>query len=110
MGTYMNYNNMTKDDFDRILYARIKEENLESIVNIPGVYEIVSKHFGSDRLRNEEITQSIVKIPGVYEIVSKHFNNDILEMWEYEQYIKVKDIVEKKLVCGIQNSNEPQCY
>ncbi|AKB54871.1 hypothetical protein MSBR2_0536 [Methanosarcina barkeri 227] len=95
MGTYMNYNNMTKDDFDRILYARIKEENLESIVNIPGVYEIVSKHFGSDRLRNEEITQSIVKIPGVYEIVSKHFNNDILEMWEYEQYIKVKDIVEK---------------
>lgn len=39
--------------------------------------------------------QTIVNIPGVYEIVSRHFNSDILEMWEYEQYIKVKEIVER---------------
>lgn len=63
----MNYSKMTKDDFDRILYIRLKEETIQSIVNIPGVYQIVSKHF----------------------------NNDILEMWEYEQYIKVKQIVER---------------
>ena len=91
----MNYSKMTKDDFDRILYTRLKEETLQSIVNIPGVYEIVSKHFNNDILLNEKIPQSIVKIPGVYEIISKHFNNDILEMWEYEQYIKVKEIVER---------------
>jgi hypothetical protein len=58
---------MTKDDFDRILYIRLKDETL----------------------------QSIIKIPGVYEIVSKYFSNDILEIWEYEQYIKVKEIVER---------------
>lgn len=63
----MNYSKMTKDDFDRILYIRLKEETIQSIVNIPGVYQIVSKYF----------------------------HNDILEMWEYEQYIKVKEIVER---------------
>jgi len=86
---------MTKDDFDRTLYMRLKEENLQSIVNISGVYEIVSKHLNNDTLLNEETPQSIVKIPGIYEIVSKHFNNDIFEMWEYEQYIKVKELVER---------------
>ncbi|AKB44191.1 hypothetical protein MSVAZ_1922 [Methanosarcina vacuolata Z-761] len=91
----MNYSKMTKDDFDRILYTRLNEENLQSIVNIPGVSEIVSRHFNNDTLLNEETLQSIINIPGVYEIVSSHFNNDILEAWEYEQYIKVKDIVER---------------
>lgn len=91
----MNYSKMTKGDFDRILYIRLKEETLQSIVKIPGVYEILSKHFNNDTLLKEEIPQSIVKIPSVYEIVSKYFNNDILEMWEYEQYIKVKEIVER---------------
>ena len=64
---YMNYSKMTTDDFDRILYTRLNEETLQSIVNIPGVYEIVSKHF----------------------------SNDILEVWEYEQYKKVNEIVER---------------
>lgn len=64
---HMNYSKITKDDFDRILYTRLKEETIQSIVNIPGVYEIVSRHF----------------------------NNDILEMWEYGQYIKVKELVER---------------
>ena len=91
----MNYSKMTKDDFDRILYTRLNEETLQSIVNIPGVSEIVPKHFNNDTLLNEETAQSIVNIPGVYEIVSRHFNNDILEVWEYEQYIKVKEIVER---------------
>ncbi|WP_255336400.1 hypothetical protein [Methanosarcina sp. KYL-1] len=86
---------MTKDDFDRILYTRLNEETLQSIVNIPGVSEIVSKNFNKDTLLNEEPPQSIVNIPGVYEIVSRHFNNDILDVWEYEQYIKVKEIVER---------------
>jgi len=91
----MNYSKMTKDDFDRILYTRLNEENLQSIVNIPGVSEIVSRHFNNDTLLNEETLQSIINIPGVYEIVSRHFNNDILEAWEYEQYIKVKEVVER---------------
>ena len=91
----MNYSEMTKDDFDRILYTRLNEETLQSIVNIPGVSEIVSKHFNNNTLLNEETPQSIVNIPGVYEIVSRHFNNDILEVWEYEPYIKVKEIVER---------------
>ncbi|RXA20601.1 hypothetical protein EQO05_04690 [Methanosarcina sp. MSH10X1] len=91
----MNYSKMTKDDFDRILYICLKEETLQSIVKIPGVSEIVSKHFNNDTFLKEEIPQSIVKIPGIYEIVSEHFNNDILEKWEYEQYIKVKEIVER---------------
>ena len=56
----MNYSKMTTDDFDRILYTRLNEETLQSIVNIPGVYEIVSKNF----------------------------SNYILEVWEYEQYNK----------------------
>lgn len=95
MAMYMDYSKMTKDDFDRILYARLNEETLQSIVNVPGVYEIVSKHFDNDTLLNGETPQSIVNVPGVYEIVSKHFNNDILEVWEYEQYIRVKEIVER---------------
>ncbi|MGB9938253.1 hypothetical protein [Methanosarcina sp.] len=86
---------MTKDDFDRILYTRLNEETVQSIVNIPGIYEIISKHLKNDVHLNEETVQSIVNIPGVYEIVSKHFNNDILETWEYEQYIKVKEIAER---------------
>ncbi|MGE5456964.1 MAG: hypothetical protein ACM3RX_01275, partial [Methanococcaceae archaeon] len=32
-GDHMNYSKMTKDDFDRILYTRLKEETLQSIVN-----------------------------------------------------------------------------
>jgi hypothetical protein len=95
MAIYMNYSKMTKEDFDRILYTRLNEETLQSIVNIPGVSEIVSRHFKNDTLLKEEIPQSIVNIPGVYEIVSRHFNNDILDVWEYEQYIKVKEIVER---------------
>lgn len=95
MVIYMDYSKMTKDDFDRILYARLNEETLQSIVNIPDVSEIVSKHFENDTYLNEETPQSIVNVPGVYEIVSRHFNNDIFEEWEYEQYIKVKDIVER---------------
>lgn len=91
----MNYNKMTKNDFDRILCIRLKEETLQSILNIPGVSENVSKHFNTKLLLNEETPQSIVTIPSVYETVSKHFNNDILEMWEYEQYIKVNEIVER---------------
>jgi len=91
----MNYYQMTEDDFDRILYTRLKEETLQSLVKIPDVYETVSKHFNNEILLNEEIPQSIINIPGVYEIVSKHFNNDILEIWEYEQYIKVNEIVER---------------
>ena len=91
----MNYSKMTKDDFDRILYTRLNEETFQSIVNIPGVSEIVSRHFNNDTLLNEETSQSIVNIPSVYEIVSRHFNNDVLELWEYEQYIKVKEIVER---------------
>ena len=95
MGIHMNYSKMTKDDFDRIFYKRLEEETLQSIVNFPGVYEIVSERFNNDELLNEETPQSIVNIPDVYEIVSKHFNNDILEIWEYEQYIKVNEIVER---------------
>lgn len=91
----MNYSKITKDDFDRILYTRLKEETLQSIFNIPGVHETVSKHFNNKILLKEETPQSIVNIPGVYEIVSTHFNNDILEIWEYEQYIKVNEIVER---------------
>jgi hypothetical protein len=94
----MNYSKMTTDDFNRILYTLIKEETLQSIINIPGVSEIVSRHFNNDILLNEETEetfQSVINIPGIYEILSKRFNNDILEVWEYEQYIKVKEIVEK---------------
>ncbi|AKB28898.1 hypothetical protein MSSIT_2179 [Methanosarcina siciliae T4/M] len=91
----MNYSKMTKDDFDRILYIHLNEETLQSIVNIPGVSEIVSKHFNNDTLLNDGTLQSIVNIPGVYDMVSRHFNNDILDVWEYEQYIKVKEIVER---------------
>lgn len=95
MAIHMNYGKMTKDDFDRILYTRLNEETLQSIINIPGVYEIVSRHFNNDVVLSEETPQSIVNIPGVYEIVSRHFNDDILELWEYEQYIKVKDLAER---------------
>ncbi|HEX2922071.1 MAG TPA: hypothetical protein VHO50_12985, partial [Bacteroidales bacterium] len=91
----MNYNKMTADDFDRILYTRLNEETLQSINNIPGVYEIVSRHSNNDTLLNKETPQSLVNIPGVYEIVSMYFKNDILEVWEYEQYIKIKEIVER---------------
>ena len=95
MVIYTNYSKMTADDFDRILYTLLKEETLQSIINIPDVHEIVSKHFNNNILLNEENFQSVINIPDVYEIVSKRFNNDILEVWEYEQYIKVKEIVEK---------------
>lgn len=91
----MNYNKMTADDFDRILYTRLNEETLQSINNIPGVYEIASRHSNNDTLLNKETPQSLVNIPGVYEIVSMYFKNDILEVWEYEQYIKIKEIVER---------------
>lgn len=91
----MDYNKMTKGDFDKILYTRLSEENLQSIISIPGVYEIVSKHFNSDILLNKETPQSIVNIPGVYEIVSRYYYNDVLEEWEYGQYIKVKELVER---------------
>ncbi|MEL7665468.1 MAG: hypothetical protein AAGU10_15245 [Methanosarcina mazei] len=91
----MNYSKMTKEDFNRILYTRLSEETLQSIVNIPGVSEIVSKHFNNDTLLKEETPQSIVNIPGVYEILSRHFNDDILDVWEYEQYIRVKEIAER---------------
>jgi hypothetical protein len=86
---------MTKEDFDRILYTRLNEETLQSTVNIPGVSEIVSKHFTDDTLLKEETPRSIVNIPGVYEIVSRYFRDDILDVWEYEQYIKVKEIAER---------------
>lgn len=91
----MNYSKMTKDDFDRILYTCLNEETLQSIINIQGVSEIVSEHFNNDALLNEQTLQSIVNVPGVYEMVSRHFKNNILEVWEYEQYIKVKEIVER---------------
>ena len=91
----MNYSKMIKEDFDRILNSRLNEETLQSIVNIPGVSEIISKHFNNDTLLKEETPGSIINIPGVYEIVSRHFNDDILDVWEYEQYIKVKEIVER---------------
>lgn len=86
---------MTKDDFDRILYARLNEETLQSIVNIRGVHEIASKNFSSDILNKDKALQKMIDIPGVYEIISKHFCNDILEVWEYEQYIKVNEIAER---------------
>ncbi|AKB62498.1 hypothetical protein DKM28_08190 [Methanosarcina mazei] len=95
MAIYMNYSKMIKEDFDRILNSRLNEETLQSIVNIPGVSEIISKHFNNDTLLKEETPGSIINIPGVYEIVSRHFNDDILDVWEYEQYIKVKEIVER---------------
>jgi hypothetical protein len=95
MAICMNYSKMTKEDFDRILYTHLNEETLQSIVNIPDVSEIVSKHFNDDTLLKEETPQSIVNIPGVYEIISRHFKDDILDVWEYEQYIKVKEIVER---------------
>ncbi|MGB9928169.1 MAG: hypothetical protein ACPK85_07150 [Methanosarcina sp.] len=90
----MNYDKMTEDEFDRILYKCLNEETLESIVNIPGVYEIASKHFNNTLLYKETL-ESIINIPGVYEIVSKYFNDDILEIWEYGQYTKVKELVER---------------
>lgn len=90
-----NYSKMTKDDFDRILYARLNEETLQSIVNIPGIHEVVSKHFNSEILPENEKTRSIVDIPGIYEIISKHLYNDVLEVWEYEQYIKANAIAER---------------
>lgn len=92
---HMNYSKIPKEDFDRILYTRLGEETLQSMVNIPGVYEIVSRHLDNDIPLKEETPQSVVNIPGVYEIVSKHFTNDILETWEYGQYIKVKELVER---------------
>ena len=61
MAICMNYSKMTKEDFDRILYTRLNEETLQSIVNIPGVSEMVSKHFNDDTLLKEETPQSIVK-------------------------------------------------
>lgn len=95
MVTCTNYSKMTKDDFDRILYTRLGEETLQSIVNISGVHEIISQNSSNNILHKDSTPQTIIVISGVYEIVSRHFYNDILETWEYEHYIKANAIAER---------------
>ena len=52
-----DYSKMTDDDFDRILLELVEEEK----------------------------ASTLLQIPGVYEVVSEYFNNEVLSMWDDEQ-------------------------
>ena len=52
-----NYSKMTQDDFDRIL----------------------------TELVNQSPASYLLDIPGVYEVVSEDYNNMVLEYWDNEQ-------------------------
>ena len=54
------YDEMTQEDFDRILVSIVGD--------VPA--------------------SSLIGIPGIYEILSEHFNNEVLETWEEEQLLK----------------------
>jgi len=54
---FPDYNNMTQEEYDKIL----------------------------EELMDESPGSCLLPIPGVYEAVSEHFNNDILSIWEKRQ-------------------------
>ena len=56
----MDYDDMTNDDYDRIL-ADIMDEGCAS---------------------------ALLLIPGVYEVVSEYFNNEVLKAWEWERLLE----------------------
>ena len=51
------YNEMTQEDFDRILMVLVNQNTASYLLNIPGVYELVAEDY----------------------------NNMVLEYWEQEQ-------------------------
>lgn len=53
----MEYDKMTDSDFDNYLI------------------DIINKNYSV-------APASIIQIPGIYEILSEHFNNEVLERWE----------------------------
>ncbi len=59
---------MTNDDFDRLLIEVAKEESVESLI----------------------------RIPGVYEVLRDHFNNDVLARWEQEEEARLSEEYEQK--------------
>ena len=58
-----NYNKMTQEEFDEIL-----EDILE------GMY-----------------AAELIDVPGIYEILSEYFNNEILEEWDVRKYSEEGD-------------------
>ncbi len=52
-----DYSDMTTDDFDQYL-----EKVLENVTASP-----------------------LLQVPGVYELVTEHYNNDVLDLWAEDQ-------------------------
>jgi len=43
----VDYSNMTQEDFDRFLVQIMKDESAESLLQVPGAYEVFSEHFNN---------------------------------------------------------------
>jgi len=46
----MDYSKMTQEDFDNCLRKLLENDHASELLNIPGIYEIVSEHYNNEVL------------------------------------------------------------
>ena len=56
-----DYSKMTQEDFDRILEQILKKMYASQLLDIPGIYKVVSEHFNNevlDRWKEETTSEA----------------------------------------------------
>jgi hypothetical protein len=54
----VDYDKMTQEEYDKILWSICMDEGINKILNLAGVYEIVSEEYNNDVLDRWENMQS----------------------------------------------------